>query len=100
MPSDDWWTGSPKAGLERALEMDGPLPPGEVANNPGLREARNLQIMEGLPSMMEALSALGPGGKRKKKVSAAEAAEILSSRAPQGQEAAWRLWSPHYGQIG
>jgi len=50
--------------------------------------------------MMEALSALGPGGKRKKKVSAAEAAEILSSRVPQGQEAAWRLWSPHYGQIG
>lgn len=31
MPGDDWWTGSPEAGLRRALEMGGPLPPGTVS---------------------------------------------------------------------
>lgn len=28
--ANDWWTGSPKAGLDRALAMGGPPPPGSM----------------------------------------------------------------------
>ncbi len=30
MPGDDWWTGSPSGGLERALAMGAPPPPGTM----------------------------------------------------------------------
>jgi hypothetical protein len=30
MPSDDWWTGSPEAGVRRAAEMGGLPPPGSL----------------------------------------------------------------------
>jgi hypothetical protein len=84
MPSDDWWTGSADAGLQRSLEMGAPLPPGEIATRPDLREARNMAIRMNLG---------------RKKLSAAQAADILARRGvPRGQEASWRLWSPMYGE--
>jgi|GEM_PF-3264185 len=101
MPSDDWWTGSEKAGVQRSLEMDAPLPPAALVSNPLLQEMRNIRTMAGdNRSILESYDGGRDEKGKKKKITAAQAAKLLTHRAPPGQEASWRLWSPQYGQSG